>query len=769
MRAAAALVVVGVTAAAATAIELPAPDDAKVIATVELLADREVLVAGETATLALRFDIQPEWHIYWRNAGVAGFAPMVKWKLPPGYAVGPLQFPPPHRYTTPNLGDSYILDARPVLLATLTVPADAPVGGEVEITGKAEWLVCRTECVRETQPVAIKLPVVARGTAVKAAHADVFEPARQRLPVAASAAKYTHVTIKATQDRIRPSDEMDLAAIIEIRDGYSLRPHVGVEAGQIATDLFPEPARGVEFSEARFPAPQRQTIAGAEGAKGYAGRLIARLPIKAYKDLKGDRLALAGVVTYEAVDNATGTAYPEAVDWSIDVPIGAEGSKVAAIDVGADDAGGTWLSRVVRPQSVSEQHSWWFWMVLAVVAGLILNVTPCVLPVISIKVLSFVQQAKESPARVFKLGLAFALGMMIVFNLLAVLAVGAGQVWGQQFQNPTFVLAMTAVIFAFGLSLFGVFTLGVPRTIEDLASRQEREGYLGSMAKGALATVLGTPCLGPLLGPVLAWTSTQGSIVAIVTFNMIGVGMALPYVVLTAKPAWLRYVPKPGVWMETFKHVMGFALMGTVVYLLWILAGLEGAGRLIGSLAVLLGVALACWLWGRYVTLEISAARRMIVRAVALVIVAATWGATVYVSRENPRPAMTWQEFSLQRVEELTTAGHTVMVDVTADWCPNCQVNSKLVLNTDDVARAVNELGVVPLLADWTKPDDDIGQLVAALAPRASIPLLAIFPAGRPHEPIVLLGLVTKDQVIESLKQAGPSRADAPAIAAQTP
>ena len=741
-------------------------DDAK--ATAELLADRTALVPGQPATLAVPFVVKDGWHLYWRNPGGPGMAASVQWTLPPGFEAGPLQFPAPRRYPT-TVEDSFVLGSRPVLLAELTVPDDTPTDEPVTLTGRLRWLVCdKNSCVLEDQTLSITLPIVADASKSEAANENRFRAARRALPVASDAAEYIALRVLADVDRVRPKDHFRIAIVVDIKEGHHIQSNKPLQKESHATDVFPDTVAGLTIGDATYPEAARREIAGIGTVAEFHGRLAIVLPVKAEPDLNGPTTTITGVLTYQACDDRTGScAPPETVEWSVTIPVAEEGVTVtslhadifsAAEPVASDDA-----------TTAPSQRPLLLWLILAILAGLILNVTPCVLPVISIKVLSFVQQAQESPARVLKLGLAFAAGMMLVFNVLAGLATGASLVWGQHFQSPVFVLVMTAIIFAFGLSLFGVFTLGVPRTLEEAASRQEREGYIGSVAKGALATAMGTPCLGPVLGSVLTWSVSQPTSVVFLVFNAIGVGMAAPYIILTANPRWLRHMPRPGAWMETFKHVMGFVLMATVVYLLSILQGQPDGPGIVWTLAFLLGVALACWLWGRYVTFDRTPMTRMAVRLVAIAIIGLSWAGAIHTSQTPGR--IEWQPFSRTTLDELTRAGHTVMVDVTADWCLNCKYNLMFVLDSQAVARAVNDNDVVPLVADWTGHDEEIGAFINELAPGASIPLLAIFPAGRPDEPIVLLGILTKDLVIERLTEAGPSKpaADIPAAEPRIP
>lgn len=753
--------------------------------TVTLIADHEAVTPGQRLTLALRFKVEEGWHIYWRNPGASGLPPTVKWKLPPGFEVGTLQFAAPRRYPT-DVGDSLILEGEPTLLAALTVPDDAVAGTEVEIAGEAHWLVCKESCVRERQGISLRLPVQAKDAPPKPANETAFRLARRRMPIPAAEARYFTLQAVANVDRIRPRDAARIALVLDLKKGHHIQSNKPLSKDFVPTDVFPDDVPGLTVGEPQFPPDHRRHVPELGEVAEYTGRVTIVIPITANPDLRGPDVRISGVLTSQACDETTGQCFlAEHVEWSVTLPVGPPNASVQTINAdifgnaansGAGDrqtseivapVGGFTVDRPLRVQREETSRPVWLWLLLAAGAGALLNITPCVLPVISIKVLSLVQQAQESPGKVFRLGLAFSAGMILVMNGLAVLATGANLVWGQHFQSVGFVVGMTAIIFAFGLSLFGVFTLGVPRTLEEMAGRQSREGYLGSVAKGAMATALGTPCLGPGLGSVLTWVVAQPPAVIFLVFNAIGVGMAAPYIVLTANPQWLRFVPRPGPWLETFKHVMGFLLMATVVYLVGIIEG-QGRGT-VPTIAFLTGVGVACWLWGRYNTPDRTAAGRVAVGLAALaVLIFAGWLAFARLGTVPPttRPAaagadagrLPWQPFSLDRLEKLTAEGKTVMVDVTAEWCLNCKYNLSFVFHTKEVTSKVRELGVVPLLADWTGPNEEIDRFMESLAPGASIPLLAIFPAGRPTEPAVLLGILTKDQVLTKLAQAGPSR-----------
>jgi DsbC/DsbD-like thiol-disulfide interchange protein len=447
--------------AAVRAAERGSPAGKTPKATVELLADQAAVAPGRPVTLALQFKIDKDWHIYWRNPGEAGKPPSVKWKLPPGFQAGPLQFPAPRRYPTP-VGDSYVLEGQPVLLVELKVPNDAPVGKKVEIAGLVDWLVCKESCILEKQNVSLMLPVEAKDAPPRPANETLFQSARRFMPVPAADAQYLKLKTVASVDKLRPKDEAKVALVLDINNGFHIQSNKPLTPGFIPTAVFTDIVPGLTIDEPIFPPARKITVPEFGEVAEFTGRTVIVIPIKANIDLKGPDVRVTGVLTYQACDDKTGQCFfPQNVEWGITIPVAGTGAPVKPINTGifasaAAPPGGTGkapgetaapppqlgptargfsLERPIQPQFHEARHPLWMWLILAAVAGLVLNITPCVLPVISIKILSFVQQAQESPARVLKLGLAFAAGMMIVFNVLAALATGANLVWGQHFRT----------------------------------------------------------------------------------------------------------------------------------------------------------------------------------------------------------------------------------------------------------------------------------------------------------------------------------------------
>jgi len=401
--------------------------------------------------------------------------------------------------------------------------------------------------------------------------------------------------------------------------------------------------------------------------------------------------------------------------------------------------------------------------------GLILNLMPCVLPVISLKVLGFVQQAGEEARRVRQLGWAFCAGILTAFLALALVVLlvksGGEQIgWGFQFQYPGFVMAMAALVFALALSLFGVFEVLLPGTSGDMGGLGRREGLSGSFFNGVLATILATPCTAPFLGTALGFAFAQPASVIVVIFAAIGVGMALPYLILGLKPAWMMWLPKPGPWMGWFKQLMGFLLMATVLWLLWVLGKQVGVEGVVWMAAFLLGLALACWIWGQWGSILHVGWTQKMARLTALVLIAASYVLFLHpllakeqlLAAGNDAPAedaLPWQPFSVAGVERLVAEGHLVFIDFTAEWCWTCKVNERAVLSQEAVRKRFGDLDVALVKADWTNRNVEITQLLRAFG-RSGVPLYVIFPSCRPDHPLVLPEIITTDLVLRNLDEA---------------
>jgi thiol:disulfide interchange protein DsbD len=414
----------------------------------------------------------------------------------------------------------------------------------------------------------------------------------------------------------------------------------------------------------------------------------------------------------------------------------------------------------------------------AFLGGLILNVMPCVLPVIAIKVLSILEQAKEEPARVKVLGLVFAAGIISSFMVLAlgvIIVKAAGHLvgWGFQFQYPGFVAVMCAVILLMALSLFGMFYVNAPTSGEiDKLARQE--GLAGTFFNGVLATILSTPCTAPFLGVAMGFAFSQQAWVIALIFFTSALGMASPYLLLTINPAWMKFLPKPGDWMDKFKQGMGFVMLFTVIWLDYVLATEVSADALGWVNAWLVGLAFCAWIVANFSDLTSSQTRRMKVFAsaagclilftyvcifaqpgvlAALTPDASSSGTKKVAASEDGAYGIVWQPFSIDSLNSALAQKKTVFLDFTADWCLTCKVNEKTVIATKEVSEKLKSLNVVTIKADWTRQDPDITKLLSKFN-RSGVPLYVIFPGAHPDKPIVLPEVITQDLVLKALEES---------------
>ncbi|MFM8704442.1 MAG: thioredoxin family protein, partial [Planctomycetia bacterium] len=403
-------------------------------------------------------------------------------------------------------------------------------------------------------------------------------------------------------------------------------------------------------------------------------------------------------------------------------------------------------------------------LLMGLVGGLILNLMPCVLPVLGLKLMSFAQQSGRARQEIFQLNLWYCAGLYAVFFLLATASVaaniglaGSNLAWGEQFTSSRFNIAMAGIVFAFALSFLGVWELPIPGFIGAKAgAMQAQEGPLAAFLKGVLSTVLATPCSGPFLGPVFGFTLTQPTGVTYAVFAAIATGMALPYLLVGVFPGLVKFLPKPGAWMETLKEVLGFVMLGTVVFLFTFL----DHDWFVPTFALLVGIWAACWWIGR--AQEARAGDIGFGRWLQAGGIVATVGSLAFMFLGPVTSVIAWEPFSRERLADLREKGATVLVDFSADWCMTCKYNLATAIETSKVKAEIERNRVVPLLADWTDGSPEIKLMLESLQSK-SIPVLAVFPPARagdrPPEPIVLRDLITETQVLSAIREAGPSRA----------
>ncbi|MCA9269176.1 MAG: thioredoxin family protein, partial [Planctomycetales bacterium] len=430
--------------------------------------------------------------------------------------------------------------------------------------------------------------------------------------------------------------------------------------------------------------------------------------------------------------------------------------------------------------SASSPPTLGFALVLAFFGGIVLNVMPCVLPVIGLKIFSFVEQSGKHRMKNLLLNVSYAAGVTGVFLILAMLAVVFRLGWGQLFQYSEFNIAMAAVIFVMGLSFIGVWEIPIPGFVGSpgVSQLEQREGYEGAFVKGMITTLLATPCTGPLMGTALVGVLDRPAIEIIAIFLLMGLGMSSPYLLIGAFPELVKFLPKPGAWMNTFKQVMGFVLVGTVVYLLTLLKPYY----VVPTVALLFSLWWACWMIGS-LPLTAPSDRKMVVWSASIGITAALGAAAfgwlaptmherledVIAKRVDAEVTekllasggefaienVPWQPYSETKLAWLLDHGHTVVIDFTADWCPNCKVNEARVLHTEETVGRLKALGVYTLVADWTHRDEAKEVTAKLRELKASgIPLVAIYSPAAPDRPTLIDGLLQQGDLLEKVQIA---------------
>lgn len=458
--------------------------------------------------------------------------------------------------------------------------------------------------------------------------------------------------------------------------------------------------------------------------------------------------------------------HPKAVGVDT-VGISVEGAFRGVMAVGSGPSRRAWLvaeGGSAGGGEIAQAEVMGLWMALfyGFLGGLILNLMPCVLPVISLKIFGFIRQAGESRWRILSHGLAFAGGIFAWFLALAMVIVGLKSggtevTWAFQFQNPWFNVVIGSIVFVFALNLAGVFEIVLPgKAATAMESAGSTSGLGGAFFQGVFATLLATPCTAPFLGSALGFAFGQSAAVILAMFASVAFGMALPYVLLSAEPGWLRFLPKPGMWMERLRQFMAFPLFATLIWILSVLGGQRGVDAVLWFSVFLLCLAFACWLYGAFCGPLGSVGRRSAVLVViGLVCVGGGWwtlGQKFPEAGGKVDGGIEWVPFSKARLESEIAAGRTVFVDFTADWCITCKFNERTAIDTILVRGLLAEKKVVPMKADWTNANPEITAALKSFG-RVGVPFYVIYPAGDADNPVVLPELLTESILADALQK----------------
>ena len=473
---------------------------------------------------------------------------------------------------------------------------------------------------------------------------------------------------------------------------------------------------------------------------------------------------MAGHVTQITSQGAKGPAVVFSVPWDGGAPF-----KGLLVEQIGDTRKAWWISKnssQVTDGNVSRSSVYVLLAALfsGFLGGLILNLMPCVLPVISLKIFSFIAQGGESPKRIFRHGMAFAAGIFSWFFALGVLVIilksGGSQVtWGAfQFQNPSFVVGLSVLVFMFALNLFGVFEITLPGTATtSLDQTASRGGYSGSFFQGLFATLLATPCTAPFLGSALGFAFGQSPAVILGMFVAVASGMSLPYLLLSARPGWRKWIPKPGLWMERLKQFMGFPLLATNLWLLWVIQNQRGEMAAILLLALFLILGFSAWIYGSLANGSIRF-RWLLLVVIALVALASLLEVMKRISQATPvatgeatSGGISWVPYSPSSLDALRSDGKPILLDFTASWCLTCQFNERTAINIPAVRQLIKERGITAMKGDWTNSDPTITAALKSFG-RVGVPLVVFYPAGKGSQPIVLPELLTEKMVLDAIR-----------------
>jgi thiol:disulfide interchange protein len=651
----------------------------------ELVSETVSIQPGRPLTVALWLKLEPHWHVYWKNPGDSGLAPTLQWKLPEGFKAGEILWPVPQRIEVPPLV-SFGYEDEVLLPVVIEVSPNIKPGARVTLAAKVDWLVCRETCIPGSADLQLTLPVAADVPKGDPAWGNRIEAVRKALPKAGETLAEARVE----------GDSLVLSVGMLSAEGSDPGPSANLF-------FFPDGEGWIKNAE-----PQRWT----KERKFWQGRI--------------------------ALDK--NNAPPRQIQGIL-----VRGTDAWEIKTVLTDAGGAASASAPRPLGFGLALGFAF------VGGLILNLMPCVLPVLSLKIFSLVQQAGGDRRASFEHGLVFTAGVLASFlalaGLLLALRAGGQQLgWGFQLQSPLFVFLLAALLFAFSLNLFGVFEVGAS-LISLAGATPQKNPWLDSFLSGVLATVVATPCTAPFMGSALGFALTQPPVFSLLIFAALGMGMAAPYLLLSARPDWLKFLPKPGAWMDTFKKLLGFPMLLTVVWLLWVLGVQRGADAMALLLSVLVVLGLGLWLYGK---------QHFVVAAV-LVLASLGFG-WVKIDALPPVSAggavqeadgFQWEVFDEKRVAELRAAGTPVFIDFTAAWCLSCQVNHRVAF-TEDVRREFKTRGVVAMKADWTNRDERITRALASFG-RSGVPFYVLYGRNPAEPPHILPEVLTSGIVLNAL------------------
>ena len=744
----------------------PDPSREKHPVKARLLLDRDVLHPGETVRIGVHLEQAPGWHTYWKSPGDIGLPTDITWTVPDGSEVGERAWPVPERFEYEGI-ISYGYEDQVLHFVDLTLPSDLDPGEHI-VAASASWLVCEVICIPGAAELSLPVTVEAGEAGPPNAEAVLFDHFASLHPTDPVRVQPFVVEAALSASAVRPEESFQAAIL--------LTP-TGTDKLVVSQERGTWPAF-IPITKGDFMVMETQVVPTEAGG----ARILLSADTFTADPLPQGNL-IGGLVQVEVGGETVQTEVLVPVPWvaaGTEVvkntsPLFASADEAAAVAAAGEGTGGASGERGAGPSGGERPGgatNFLSMLLLAFLGGNLLNIMPCVLPVLTLKLYSLVEQSDISDGERRVAGLAYTGGIVASFAALAVAvvvlkgAMGMNVGWGFQFQYPGYVAALATIVFLFGLSLFGVFEIPAVGA-NQAAEAQDKEGVAGYFLTGVFATLLATPCSAPFLGTGMGFAFSLPSWGILLFFAVAGLGLAFPFLVIAFVPALIKLMPRPGGWMEAFKQFMGFTLVATTVWLCDVLIAQVGRDGLIGFLAFLTAVSVGAWIFGRWGSVVESTQRQLAALAVGTLVAVA--GGFLFLDlefAEEPVAAgavdagaeldfsvqMPWQPFSEQAIEDL--AGRTVFVDFTADWCLSCKVNEQTTLEAESVRSGFAEADVVPLKADWTRRDETITRWLQRFG-KAGVPFYLVIPADRSKDPIPLPEVITPDIVLDAISEAG--------------
>jgi thiol:disulfide interchange protein len=674
---------------------------------------------GDTVWAGVDLKMDPDWHTYWKNSGDAGMPTTIAWHLPSGVTAGDIQWPLPKKLP-PIEVTTYGYEGETMLLVPLTIASNAPAG-PITLTANLTWLECKDVCI----------PVK---TSVQA----VFNIANE------TKASTDAATIESWKSKVPgTSDHWSIGAQWEMATNGDTRSFI-IQGSQLAlripsiiesADFFPYASDNYEVQ------PSTENLV----TNGWGFHLR-----KSVKKFSGDwPTNISGVIVTEQMGQWIG--------FEVQLPIAGEPpAAMASAPTPAQNTTASTSNPTSQNTIASTSSSLGLMLLYAFIGGLILNVMPCVLPVIALKILGFVSEARSEPHRVRNLGFIYGLGVLASFSAMAAIVIGIKSAghhagWGMQFGSPVFVVCLTTLVTLVALNLFGVFEINPGGRVMDTAgSLASKHGAPGAFFNGLLATTLATPCTAPFLAGALAFAFNQSAIVILLIFWFVGIGLAAPYVLLCCNPKLLKFLPKPGAWMEKFKIAMGFPMLATVVWLFSVATSDYGS-RVIWLGIFLVVIALAAWVFGEFI--QRGRSGKGLAFAVILVLLIGGYAyaleghlhwremasdkdasASLIDSSAN---GVAWKPWTPEAITQARAAGQPILVDFTATWCVTCNAIVKPALEEPSVMAKLKELNATALLGDYTRTPQQMTDEISKYG-GAGVPLVLVYPKN-PDAPAIVL------------------------------